>query len=225
MASKSARPGLQSKQQRANKTLAALKRHYPQATTALKWKHPLELLIATILSAQCTDKQVNKVTPLLFKKYPRAQDYATASQKQLEQEIRSTGFFRRKAQAIRAGCKILVEDHSGKVPASMEQLIKLPGVARKTANVVLGAWTGTNQGIAVDTHVGRVTVRLGLTSTARDSKDAKNIEKDLMKLIARKDWAFFSNALIFHGRSICTARNPKCAQCCLADWCPSAFKV
>lgn len=224
MASKLAKLDLQAKQ-RANKTLAALKKHYPQATTALKWKRPLELLIATMLSAQCTDKQVNKVTAQLFKKYRRAQDYAKASQGQLEQEIRSTGFFRRKAQAIRSACKMLVQDYGGQVPDSMEQLIKLPGVARKTANVVLGAWAGINQGIAVDTHVGRVAVRLGLTSTARNSKDAKNIEKDLMKLIVRKDWALFSHAVIMHGRSICTARNPKCAQCCLADFCPSAFKV
>jgi len=209
--------------QRARKTLRALKKAFPNATTELRWSNPLELLVATILSAQCTDERVNKVTSRLFKKYRKAEDYARASQKKFEEEIRAAGFYRQKAASIRSACQAIVEEFGSRVPDTMEDLVSLPGVARKTANVVLGTCFGKNEGIAVDTHVGRVAFRLGLVSTARNPKDADKVEQDLMQLIPKKDWSYFSHAVILHGRYVCTARKPKCGQCALNRFCPSAF--
>jgi len=209
---------------RAAKILAILKKAYPGATTALEHRNALELLVATMLSAQCTDERVNMVTRDLFKSYKTAADYANADPAELEQQIRTTGFFRQKARAIQAACRQIVEKHNGRVPKTMEQLTALPGVARKTANVVLGTAYGINAGIVVDTHVGRVAVRLGLTTT-KNSKDAARIERDLMELIPQKDWTFFGHAMIWHGRLVCTARKPDCANCKLAKLCPSRTVV
>jgi len=210
---------------RAGKILRALKKRYPGATTALNWSDPLQLLVATILSAQCTDTRVNEVTGELFKKYRTAKDYAEADQREFEQEIRSTGFFRQKTKSIKAACKTIAEKFHGKVPSTMQELTALPGVARKTANVVLGTALGRNEGIVVDTHVGRVSLRLGLTRSAKDSKDAVKIENDLMEIIPRKDWTFFGHALILHGRETCRARKPKCDECILLKICPTGEKL
>src|SRR5438874_8896131 len=182
---------------------------YPDAHTELNFKNPLELLIATILSAQCTDKRVNMVTPLLFKKYRSAKDYAAAPQVDLETAIKSTGFFRNKTKSIRAATSTIVNKFGGKVPDSMEKLRELPGVGRKTANVVLGNAFGKNEGIVVDTHVIRLSQRLGLTK----QKDPVKIEQDLMKLVRRDYWTVWSHWLIWHGRRRCFARKPDCANC------------
>src|SRR5213596_180868 len=182
---------------------------YPDAHTELDFKNPLELLIATILSAQCTDKRVNMVTPALFKKYRTAKDYATAPPVELENAIKSTGFFRNKTKSIRAATSTIAEKFGGKVPASMEELRELPGVGRKTANVVLGNAFGKNEGIVVDTHVARLSQRLGLTK----QRDAEKIERDLMKLVPREYWTDWSHWLIWHGRRRCFARKPDCSQC------------
>src|ERR1700676_4118780 len=182
---------------------------YPGAHCELNFKNPLELLIATILSAQCTDKRVNMVTPALFKKYRTAADYAKAPQLELERAIRSTGFFRNKAKSIRAATSTIDKKFGGKVPDSMEELRELPGVGRKTANVVLGNAFGKNEGIVVDTHVIRLSQRLGLTK----HKDPEKIEQDLMKLVPRECWAVWSHWLIWHGRRRCFARKPDCANC------------
>jgi len=205
---------------RAAKITKLLKKKYPHAETALRHSDPLELLVATILSAQCTDKRVNIVTKELFKKYKTAGDYAAARQEVFEQEIRTTGFYHNKARNIRAAAEKIVEDFSGKVPDTMAELLTLPGVARKTANVVLGGAFGKNEGVVVDTHVARLARRLKLTSNTRPEK----IEKDLIELIPQKDWTLFSHMLIFHGRGICGARKPNCADCLLSKLCPSAFK-
>ena len=190
---------------------------YPDAHCELDFKNPLELLIATILSAQCTDKRVNMVTPALFKKYRTAADYAKARQPELERAIRSTGFFRNKAKSIRAATSTIDKKFGGKVPDSMEELRELPGVGRKTANVVLGNAFGKNEGIVVDTHVARLSQRLSLTK----QKDAEKIERDLIKLVPRKHWTNWSHWLIWHGRRRCYARKPDCGHCEVFRLCPS----
>ncbi len=194
--------------------LALLDRHYPEAHVTLDFTNPLEMLVATVLSAQCTDVRVNQVTPALFKKYPTAVDYANAPVEELEEMIRPTGFFRNKAKSIKALCQTLVADYGGEVPASLEDLVKLPGIGRKTANVVLGNAFGI-PGIFVDTHLGRVSQRLGLTK----QKDPVKIEFDLMPLIPQERWVKFSHQMIWHGREICVSRKPKCPQCPLLPYC------
>jgi endonuclease-3 len=206
---------------RAKKLVALLARAHPDATCALIHSNALELLVATILSAQCTDVRVNIVTQSLFKKYRTAEDYARADPKALEQEIRSTGFFRNKARSLIGMGKTLVEKFDGKVPSTMEELLELPGVARKTANVVLGTWFGKASGVVVDTHVARLSRRLRLTR----HEDPKKIEQDLMMIIPQTEWIDFSHRLIWHGRKVCTARKPKCELCALASCCPSAGKI
>jgi endonuclease III len=191
---------------------------YPEPRTALEFTNPLELLVAVILSAQCTDERVNKVTRQIFRKYRSARDYASVPQEELEQDIKSTGFFRNKARSIRACCAILAEKYSGNVPDSMVELVELPGVGRKTANCVLGSAYGQNSGIVVDTHVKRLVERLKLSN----EKDPDKIESDLLKLLPKKRWHDFGNLLILHGRAICDARKPRCPQCVLKDRCPSA---
>ncbi len=206
---------------RTARIISVLSKLYPHAHTALRHSNPFQLLVATILSAQCTDVRVNIVTTELFKKYKTPTDFAAASQKRLEAEIRSTGFFRNKAKNIRAASARIVEHFGGETPDSMEQLLTLPGVARKTANVVLSSAFGKNDGVVVDTHVKRLAGRLGLSK----QKTPEKIEQDLMKLVVRKHWGSFSNMLIYHGRAVCTARKPDCAGCQINKLCPSAFKV
>ncbi len=205
---------------RAKDVLKLLKKHYKSVTTELNWKSPFQLLVATILSAQCTDVRVNQVTKELFKKYKRPEDFANADPRELQDIIRSTGFFRQKTKSLIGASRAIVDKFGGKVPDNIDELISLPGVARKTANVVLGTAFGKNQGIAVDTHVGRVAVRLKLVST-ENTKDAVLIEKELMELFPRKDWNFVSHALILLGRYICRARGPKHEECPLKDICPT----
>ncbi len=189
---------------------------YPEARCSLDFRSPVELLVATILSAQCTDVRVNQVTKTLFRKYPTAADYAKTDQEQLERDIQSTGFFRNKAKSIRECCRTLLEKYDDKVPKDMESLVQLPGVGRKTANVVLGTAYGIAVGVVVDTHVARISRRLGLTA----EKDPAKIERDLMAQFAEKDWIVLSHELILHGRRCCTARNPKCPECPLDSLCP-----
>jgi endonuclease-3 len=198
-----------------NELIKLLKQKYPENKIALHYKDPVQLLVATILSAQCTDVRVNKVTEFLFKKYHSAKDFADADQEVFEQEIKSTGFYRNKAKNIIECCKVLDKEYNGKVPNSLEILINLPGIGRKTANVVLGNAYGI-PGIVVDTHVKRVSYRLGLTKNTNPEK----IEFDLMELIPKKDWTHFSNTLVFHGRETCVARKPKCNICILEKLCP-----
>jgi endonuclease-3 len=190
---------------------------YPGAHCELDYKNPLQLLIATILSAQCTDKRVNMVTPALFKKYPKAIDYAKAAPPELENAIKSTGFFRNKTKSIRAATSTIARKFGGRVPETMDELRELPGVGRKTANVVLGNAFGKNEGIVVDTHVSRLSQRLGLTK----HKDPEKIERDLMKLVPREHWTNWSHWLIWHGRRRCFARKPDCSQCEIFRLCPS----
>jgi len=204
---------------KANEILALLKNEYPEVKIALHYSNPLELLIATILSAQCTDKQVNAVTKKLFTKYRTAQDFVGISQEELEKEIYSTGFYRNKAKNIIGACKIIISEYNSKVPDTMEELLKLPGVARKTANIVLSSGFGKVEGMAVDTHVKRLSGRLGLTAHT----DPEKIEKDLLKIIPKNDWDLFSLLLINHGRKVCAARKPLCEKCILNRLCPSAF--
>jgi len=208
------------RQERAAALTEAFAATYPQAHCELDFSSPLELLVATILSAQCTDKRVNMVTPALFRKYRSARAYAEAPQEQLEAEIQSTGFFRQKAKSLRAMAADLVAKHGGKVPSTMEELTALRGVGRKTANVVLGNAFGLNEGIVVDTHVTRLSLRLGLTRHHQPEK----IETDLVKLIPREHWTLFSHWLIWHGRRRCIARKPDCDGCEVQHLCPSAFK-
>lgn len=200
--------------QRITKITGILRRTYPDVKTALRHKNPVQLLVATILSAQCTDEQVNRVTPTLFKKLPTAKDFAEVSLSDLEGMIRSTGFYRNKAKSIKACCVALVERHGGKVPDNIEDLVKLPGIGRKTANVILGSAFGI-PGIVVDTHVKRVSQRIGFTKKS----DPVRIEFDLMALIPKKDWIAFSHQMIWHGRALCKARKPKCPECPLLDLC------
>jgi len=203
---------------RAGKIVGRLERAYPKATCALDHHSALELLVATILSAQCTDVRVNKVTPVLFTKYRTAGDYASADPKVFEREIQSTGFFRNKTKSILGMAQALVERHGGNVPDTMEELVELPGVGRKTANVILGTWFGKNEGVVVDTHVHRITRLLKLTR----QDDAVKIERDLMALVPRGKWSVFSHMVILHGRTVCIARRPRCDVCVLSDLCPSS---
>ena len=206
--------------ERAEKTINLLEEAYPDVVgTCLNWETPLDLLVATILSAQSTDEQINKVTETLFKKYRRAADYAHAPREQLEEDIRSSGFFRRKAEAIQEACRVIVEEHGGEVPASMEELTRLKGVARKTANIVLGNDFGIVEGVAVDTHVWRLSQRLGLT----EQKNREKIERDLMAVFPREKWLAVNFLLIEHGRRTCGAKKPRCGECILNGFCPSAF--
>jgi endonuclease-3 len=205
--------------------LAKLKETYPAATCALHHKSAYELLAATILSAQCTDERVNLVTPDLFRRYPDAAALAQAEPAELEAAIRSTGFFRNKTKSLLGMAKLVCAEFGGRIPDTMDALLRLPGVARKTANCVLGTWFGKSDGIVVDTHVGRIAERLGLTPSARNSKDAERIERDLMAVVPHEMWTWLAFALIDHGRAICTARKPKCEKCPLAADCPSAGKV
>lgn len=207
------------KRTRCQKVVAALKKKYPKVTCALHFRNPLELLVATILSAQCTDRRVNEVTASLFQKYPAAEDYARAPLVELEEDIRPTGFYRNKAKSIQGACRMLVEKHGGRVPQEMESLLELPGVARKTANVVLGTAFGISSGVVVDTHVQRIARRLKLTEATQPEK----IERDLQQLLPQKEWISFSHRLIWHGRETCTARRPLCEACVLVENCPSAF--
>ena len=205
--------------QRTRKIIGALKRAYPDAKCALNHSNAFELLIATILSAQCTDARVNIVTADLFRKYRKPADYLKTSPTTLQNEIRTTGFFRNKAKSIQGTAKVLTEKFGGHVPQTMGEMLELPGVARKTANVVLGNAFGVVSGVVVDTHVTRLSRRLGLTV----HKQPEKIEKDLMELVPKKDWVIFSHLLIFHGRNICNARNPLCDQCVVEKHCPSSF--
>jgi len=204
---------------RVRKIIARLKREYPDATCALQHHSALELVVATILSAQCTDARVNMVTPHLFAKYRTAADYAAADPRVLEKEIQSTGFFRNKTKSIIGMAQALVERHGGEVPQTMEELTALPGVGRKTANVILGTWFRKNEGIVVDTHVHRLSRLLGL---ARQDDPVK-IEQELMQIVPRDDWTWFSHTLIQHGRTVCIARRPRCADCVLNRLCPSSL--
>ncbi|MBD1879231.1 MULTISPECIES: endonuclease III [unclassified Coleofasciculus] len=206
------------KQQRALEILIRLKRLYPDAPCTLNYETPVQLLVATILSAQCTDERVNQVTPSLFSRFPDAPALANADIAELETLIRSTGFYRNKAKNIQGACVLIVEKFKGQVPKRMELLLELPGVARKTANVVLAHAYGINQGVTVDTHVKRLSYRLGLT----EYTDPVRIERDLMRLLPLEDWENWSIRLVYHGRAICKAKNPVCHACVLADLCPSA---
>ncbi|MEX0712284.1 MAG: endonuclease III [Pirellulales bacterium] len=201
---------------RAKRVADRLARQYPDAKCALNFRTPLELLIATILSAQCTDQRVNLVTKDLFRKYRSAADYAGADRAELEQDVKTTGFFRNKAKNIQACCRDLVEKHGGKVPRRLDDLVELAGVGRKTANVVLGTAYGIASGVVVDTHVGRVARRLGLTGQA----DPVKAERDLMEQLPQSEWVDFSHRLIHHGRRVCTARRPNCPECVLLGFCP-----
>ncbi len=199
--------------------ITELRHLYPDAKCSLNFSSPLELLVATQLSAQCTDERVNIVTEQLFQKYRSAEDFATVSQEELEQDIRSTGFYRNKAKNIRAACQRILSEYGGEVPRTMEGLLTLAGVARKTANVVLGNAFGIIEGFVVDTHISRLSRRLGWTA----NEDPVKIEQDLMRVIPQKDWLDLSHLLIFHGRALCQARKPLCEQCTLVHLCPSAF--
>jgi len=201
------------------RVLSMLKKAYPDARCSLNFKGPLQMLVATILSAQCTDVRVNKVTPGLFKKYSSCEDYARVKPEELQKDIRSTGFYRNKAKSIQGACKVMLRDFGGKVPRTMAEILTLPGVARKTANVVLYNSYGVVDGIVVDTHVRRLANRLGLTNVQNPEK----IEQDLMAIVPRADWALISYLLIDHGRAVCKAVKPNCEGCVLNKVCPSAF--
>ncbi len=204
---------------RVLKIIELLETEHPDAKIALSYTNPLELLVATILSAQCTDKRVNVVTKTLFLKYRKAEDYTNADLKELEKNIRPTGFYRNKAKNLKKCCQLLVEKFNSQVPKTMEELLELPGVARKTANIVLPNAYGVIEGIAVDTHVRRLARRLALTT----QKDPNIIERDLMKIVPKTRWMRIADLLIFHGRRVCMAKKPKCEICVLNKLCPSAF--
>ncbi|HEY7181998.1 MAG TPA: endonuclease III [Blastocatellia bacterium] len=204
--------------ERAGQIIRALKKSYPQAACALNHANPFELLIATILSAQCTDERVNIVTANLFRKYRRPEDYASVAREELERDINSVTFFRNKAKSIQEASRLLIEKHDGQVPRTLEDLVELPGVGRKTANVVLGTAFGIPTGVVVDTHVSRLSQRLGLTK----NKQPEKIEADLIELLPQKEWIDFSHRLIWHGRRICQARKPACEKCGLEKFCPSS---
>jgi endonuclease-3 len=212
----------ETKSQRIERTaqiIKLLKRAHPDAKCALNHSNPFELLIATILSAQCTDERVNIVTADLFRKYRKPEDYLKVRDTELQQDIRTTGFFRNKTKSIQGACKVLIEEFGGQVPQTMEELLRVPGAARKTSNVVLGVGFGIAEGVVVDTHVSRLSQRLRLTR----QKDPVKIEKDLMELVPRKDWIIFSHLLIFHGRRVCKARRPLCEECVVEKLCPSSI--
>jgi len=204
---------------RVLKIIELLEKEYPKAKTALHYTSPLEILIATILSAQCTDKRVNIVTKSLFKKYKTAEDYANADLRELEENVRSTGFYKNKAKNIKRSGRMLVEKFNSQVPRTMNELLELPGVARKTANIVLSNAYGVTEGIAVDTHVRRLSKRLGLT----ENRNPNKIEADLMEIVPKSHWKRITDLLIFHGRNVCMAKKPKCGSCDLNRLCPSAF--
>ncbi|MDQ3666242.1 MAG: endonuclease III [Acidobacteriota bacterium] len=210
---------LKSLKPRAKKIIQLLKRAYPDAKCSLHHSNAFELLIATILSAQCTDERVNIVTADLFRKYRQPEDYLKVPASELQSDIRTTGFFRNKTKSIQGTAKVLTEQYAGRVPETIEELLELPGVARKTANVVLGNAFGVTSGIVVDTHVTRLSIRLALTQ----QKDPVKIENDLVATVSRKDWVIFSHLLIAHGRKICKARNPLCAECVVEKLCPSSY--
>jgi endonuclease III len=204
---------------RTREIIRRLKRAYPDAKCSLNHSNPFELLVATILSAQCTDERVNIVTADLFRKYRQPDDYLKVSPRELEKDIQSTGFFRNKTRSIQGTSKMLLEEYGGRVPQTMDELLELPGVARKTANVVLGNAFDIKAGVVVDTHVTRLSHRLGLSQ----EKEATKIEQDLISIVPRKDWVIFPHLMIAHGRKICRARNPLCAECVVEKFCPSSY--
>jgi endonuclease III len=221
-APKAARPKTAAaRQARLKEILARLDKMYPQATCALRHSNAWELLVATILSAQCTDRRVNEVTPGLFRKYPTIQDFAAANQAELAQDIRSTGFFNNKSKSLIGAARRILNDFGGQVPRTMEELLKVPGAARKTANVVLGTAFGIASGVVVDTHVQRIARRLDLTKET----DPVKIERDLMKIIPENRWILFSHQIILHGRALCTARSPRCGECALDSLCYAKDKT
>ena len=201
--------------ERATKVFTKLKKAYPDAKCSLGHRTPLELLVATILSAQCTDVRVNKVTPVLFKRFKTPEDYANAPVKELQKYIQSCGFYQNKARNIVGACKGMLEKHDGKVPNTLNELVKLPGVGRKTANVILGTAYGV-PGVVVDTHCGRIARRLGFTKNT----DPVKVEHDLMKIWPEKHWSLFSHLMVFHGRAVCESRSPRCSECVLRELCP-----
>ena len=213
------RESLEELKARTRTIIRRLKRAYPGAKCSLNHTNPFELLVATILSAQCTDERVNIVTADLFRKYRKPEDYLNVSPRELEKDIQSTGFFRNKTRSIQGASKMLAEQYGGQVPQTMEELLELPGVARKTANVVLGNAFDIHAGVVVDTHVTRLSHRLGLTQ----QKTAEKIEQDLIPIVPKKDWVIFPHLMIYHGRKICKARNPLCAECTIEKLCPSSF--
>ena len=212
------RESIAAKKARAAEIVRRLRAEYPDARCSLDHENAYQLLVATILSAQCTDERVNQVTPALFARYPTAEDLAAARQEELEELIRSTGFYRSKAKSLLGMANALVERHGGQVPDTMDALVELPGVGRKTANVVLGNAFGKAEGVVVDTHVTRLSNRLGLTR----HRDPEKIEADLMACVAREDWTDLAHLFIYHGRAVCKAPKPRCGECVLADLCPSA---
>ena len=213
------RESIEEQKARTRDIIRRLKRAYPGAKCSLNHSNPFELLIATILSAQCTDERVNIVTADLFRKYTKPEDYLKVSPRELEKDIQSTGFFRNKTKSIQGTSKVLTEEYGGQVPHTMDELLELPGVARKTANVVLGNAFGIKAGVVVDTHVTRLSHRLALTQ----EKTAEKIELDLIEIVPRRDWVIFPHLMIWHGRKICKARNPLCAECVVEKQCPSSF--
>ena len=213
------RESLEALKTRTREVIRRLKRAYPGAKCSLNHTNPFELLIATILSAQCTDERVNIVTADLFRKYRKPEDYLNVSPRELEKDIQSTGFFRNKTKSIQGASKMLTEEYGGQVPQTMEELLELPGVARKTANVVLGNAFDIHAGVVVDTHVTRLSHRLGLTQ----QKTAEKIEQDLIPIVPKKDWVIFPHLMIYHGRKICKARSPLCAECTIEKQCPSSY--
>src|SRR5918999_6611088 len=213
------REGMEELKARVRDVIRRLKRAYPDANCSLNHSNPFELLVATILSAQCTDERVNIVTADLFRKYTKPEDYLNVSPRELEKDIQSTGFFRNKTKSIQGTSKVLTEEYGGQVPHTMEELLELPGVARKTANVVLGNAFDIKAGVVVDTHVTRLSHRLDLTQ----QKTAEKIELDLIPIVPKKDWVIFPHLMIYHGRKICKARNPLCAECPVERQCPSSF--
>jgi endonuclease III len=215
---RAARESARAKKVRAGEILARLRAEYPESRCSLDFQNPLELLVATVLAAQCTDERVNQATPTLFRRYPTARGYAEADLSEIEELVRTTGFYRNKARALKGLGTALVAEHGGEVPADMEKLRSLPGVGRKTANVVLGNAFGINEGIVVDTHVQRLSRRLYLTTEI----DPEKIERDLIPLIPREDWTVWSHLLIDHGRKVCKARKPECGRCVVNELCPSA---
>src|SRR5687767_2071047 len=213
------REGMDELRKRVREVIRRLKRTYPGAKCSLNHTNAFELLIATILSAQCTDERVNIVTADLFRKYRKPEDYLKVRDTELQQDIKTTGFFRNKTKSIQGACKVLIEEFGGEVPRTMEELLRVPGAARKTSNVVLGVAYGIAEGVVVDTHVSRLSQRLKLTR----QKDPVKIEKDLMELVPKKDWIIFSHLLIFHGRRVCKARRPLCEECVVEKLCPSSI--
>ncbi len=220
---KGTKESVESIKNRSGKIITALRKLYPDADCALEHRSPWQLLIATILSAQSTDVTVNKVTPVLFSRFPTPRELADAPPSDVEAVVHATGFFRQKAKSIQAASRRIVEEFGGRVPETLDELVTLPGVARKTANVVLGTAFGKNEGVVVDTHIGRLATRLGLTWSSKHEKDAVKIEADVMQIVPRQEWTFFGHALIWHGRRVCSARRPDCASCTLAKLGPSAF--